>query len=82
MPWRSDRGFQDKRPNSDIGESRKEYGNRVSASFECSRSNKSANLTAEKILPGASTLEDINKYINAAKKEKLEQLKKKLPSKR
>ena len=56
--------------------------NQRSASFETNRSNKSANLTAEKILPGAFTLEDINKYINAAKKEKLEQLKKKLPSKR
>ena len=33
--------------------------------------------TAENILPGASSLEDINKYLNAAKKEKLEQLKKK-----
>ena len=33
--------------------------------------------SAGKILPGASSLEDINSFINAAKKEKLEQLKKK-----
>ena len=33
--------------------------------------------SAGKILPGASSLEDINSFINAAKKEKLEKLKKK-----
>ena len=38
--------------------------------------------TAENILPGASSLEDINKYLNAAKKEKLEQLKKKKSTQR
>ena len=43
---------------------------------------KSADITADNILPGASTLEDINMYINTAKKEKLEQLKKKLPTHR
>ena len=42
----------------------------------------SGNITAGNILPGASTLEDINMYIHAAKKEKMEQLKKKMPMNR
>ena len=41
-----------------------------------------SNVTAGNILPGASTLEDINKYINAAKKVKIDQLKKKMSSQR
>ena len=47
-----------------------------------SNTDKSADITADNILPGASTLDDINTYINTAKKEKLEQLKKKMPSHR
>ena len=34
-------------------------------------------IAAGKILPGASSLEDINSFVNAAKKEKLNQLRKK-----
>ncbi len=34
-------------------------------------------LTASKILPGAKSFEDIQAYLNAAKKEKIEKLKKK-----
>ena len=30
---------------------------------------------AKKILPGASSIEDIEKYVSAAKKEKIEKLK-------
>ena len=41
------------------------------------RRNASSNINAANILPGASTLEDINMYIHAAKKEKIEQLRKK-----
>ena len=42
------------------------------------RNTGSKEISAGKILPGASSLQDINKLLNAAKKEKMEQLKKKM----
>ena len=59
---------RERRYRSDNGENRK---SKITIST-------TSNVTAGTILPGASTLEDINMYINAAKKLKIDQLKKKI----
>ena len=60
----------------DKDDDRKKYSNSHSSKHSSEKSSN-AIVSADNILPGASSLQDINTLIKAAKKEKLEQLKKK-----
>ena len=81
--WRNDKQRSGDRSGDKYNDRERRYrsDNGENRNSEITTSTTS-DVTAGAILPGASTLEDINMYINAAKKQKIDQLKKKMPSQR
>lgn len=81
--WRDDKQRSHDRRRGKCNDKERRYPSDNGENKKCEITiSTTSNVTAGTILPGASTLDDINMYINAAKKVKIDQLKKKKPSQR